>query len=100
VLFVTNVWLAALFLSLAFFFIELTNPVLWAIPMDVDPAHAGLGGGLMNTGFGIAGIVSPLVFGFTLDKFGNWAIPFGISAALLIIGAVVVLFINPRPINM
>ncbi len=98
VLFLSNVWLVAISLSLSFFFLELTNSALWAIPMDVDPQHAGLGGGLMNTGFGIAGVVSPLIFGILLDLYGKWTFPFAVSAALLFIGAGVSLFINPRPL--
>lgn len=86
-------------LALAFFFLENTNPVLWAIPMDIAPRHAGTAGGLMNTGFGVAGIVSPLVFGILLDRTGSWQVPFGVSAALLFIGAMAALRINPKPID-
>ncbi|HEX7386851.1 MAG TPA: MFS transporter [Castellaniella sp.] len=98
VLFLSNVWMVAISLALSFFFLELTNSVLWAIPMDVDPQHAGLGGGIMNTGFGIAGIISPLLFGVMLDAYGTWTMPFAVSAALPFVGAAVSLFINPRPL--
>jgi MFS family permease len=98
VLLLSNVWLVAISLALSFFFLELTNSVLWAIPMDVDPDHAGLGGGLMNTGFGIAGILSPILFGRMLDVYGSWTLPFAVSALLLFVGAAVSLFINPRPL--
>lgn len=98
VLLLSNVWLVAISLALSFFFLELTNSVLWTIPMDVDPQHAGLGGGIMNTGFGVAGIVSPLLFGLMLDLYGSWALPFAVSAVLLFVGAAVSLFINPRPL--
>ena len=33
----------------------------------------------MNTGFGVAGIVSPIVFGFLIDQTGNWQLPFALS---------------------
>lgn len=90
--------LDATFLALSFFFLELTNAVLWAIPMDIAPQHAGTAGGLMNTGFGIAGILSPLVFGMLLDATGSWQVPFAVSAALLFIGAVAALRIDPQPL--
>lgn len=90
--------LDATFLALSFFFLELTNAVLWAIPMDIAPQHAGTAGGLMNTGFGVAGILSPLVFGMLLDATGSWQVPFAVSAALLFIGAVAALRINPQPL--
>lgn len=90
--------LDATFLALSFFFLELTNAVLWAIPMDIAPQHAGTAGGLMNTGFGIAGILSPLVFGMLLDATGSWQVPFAVSAALLFMGAVAALRIDPQPL--
>lgn len=99
VLVFANIWIAASCLALSFFFLELTNSVLWAIPMDVSPEHAGLGGGLMNTGFGIAGIVSPLFFGVLLDLTNSWAVPFMVSAALLFIGAGTSFLINPTPLS-
>ena len=89
----------ATFLALSFFFLELTNAVLWAIPMDIAPQHAGTAGGLMNTGFGVAGVLSPLVFGMLLDATGSWTVPFAVSAALLFIGAVAALRVNPQPIS-
>lgn len=99
VLFFKDIWIAAICLALSFFFLELTNSVLWAIPMDIAPDHAGVGGGLMNTGFGIAGIVSPIFFGFVLDMTQSWVIPFAMSASLLFIGAAVSLIINPTPLQ-
>jgi sugar phosphate permease len=97
-LFTHNLTLVAACLALAFFFLELNNAVLWAIPMDIAPQHAGTAGGLMNTGFGVAGILSPVVFGMLLDATGSWQVPFVVSAALLFIGAVAALRINPEPL--
>ena len=98
-LLVANLAVVTVSLSLAFFALELCNSVLWAIPMDIAPRHAGTAAGLMNTGFGVAGILSPLAFGFLLDQTGNWVIPFGVSAALLLIGALAAITVNPRPID-
>jgi MFS family permease len=91
--------LVAALLALSFFFLELTNAVLWAIPMDIAPQHAGTAGGLMNTGFGVAGILSPVAFGMLLDATGSWQVPFAVSAALLFVGAVAALRINPLPLS-
>ena len=55
-LFVHDLLAVAILLSLAFFFLELTNAVLWALSMDLAPQYAGIAGGVMNTGFGVAGI--------------------------------------------
>jgi len=77
----------AILLSLAFFSAELIVGPIWSVPMDIAPRHAGAASGLMNLGFGIAGIVSPPCFGFLIDLTGTWAAPFGVSMALLLLGA-------------
>jgi MFS family permease len=84
-------------LAAAFFLLELTNSTLWAIPMDVVPEHAGAASGFMNTGYGLAGVLSPLVFGVLLDATdGNWRVPLLVSVGLLVAGALVTLRIDPR----
>ena len=69
--------------------------MIWSIPMDIAPNHAGTAGGLMNTGFGIAGIVSPIVFGRLIDVTGSFVAPFTLSAALLVVGGLAALWIDP-----
>ncbi|WP_380785851.1 MFS transporter [Sphingomonas sp. R86521] len=88
----------AICLSLAFFFSELVVAPIWAVPMDIAPDHAGTASGMMNFGFGIAGITSPLVFGALLDWTGSWTAPFCGSIALLLVGAGLTVFMRPdRP---
>ncbi|SAL46078.1 major facilitator transporter [Caballeronia udeis] len=86
---------AVLFLSASFFFLEITNPVLWTLPLDIAGKYAGTAGGMMNTGFGVAGMVSPVVFGYLIETTGSYNVPFTISACLLGVGMVAALFINP-----
>jgi MFS family permease len=86
---------ATVSLSLSFFFLELCNATLWAIPMDVAPEWSGTASGMMNTGFGVAGIFSPIVFGAMVDSVG-WQWPFGLSIALLAAVAVVAAVMKPR----
>jgi MFS family permease len=86
---------AVLFLSASFFFLEITNPVLWTLPLDIAGKYAGTAGGMMNTGFGVAGMVSPVVFGYLIETTGSYNVPFTISACLLGAGMVAALFINP-----
>jgi MFS family permease len=84
-------------LALAFFFLELTNSTIWALPMDVAPDHAGAASGLVNTGFGIAGVISPSVVGIILDRNGDdWRAPMLLSVVILGIGAVCALRVDPR----
>jgi sugar phosphate permease len=86
---------AVVFLSASFFCLELTNSSLWALPMDIAPEFAGTAGGMMNTGFGIAGTVAPLVFGWLIQTTGTWQVPFALTAALLLVGAAAAFGINP-----
>jgi ACS family D-galactonate transporter-like MFS transporter len=82
-------------LAAAFFFLELANPVLWTLPLDIAGAHAGTAGGIMNTGFGIAGMISPIVFGVLIERTGRYDLPMFMSAGLLLAGAVCSLRIDP-----
>jgi ACS family D-galactonate transporter-like MFS transporter len=93
---VTNaVWL----LAGAFFMIELTNAVLWSLPIDIAGRYGGTAAGMMNTGFGVAGMVAPVVFGVLLQRTHAYVLPFVFSAALLAVGALAACFIDPyRPI--
>ena len=86
---------AAIGLSLAFFFAELIVAPIWAIPMDIAPQYAGSASGLMNFGFGVAGLVSPSSFGFLVDLTGNWVVPFTGSIALLLLGAALAVRLRP-----
>jgi ACS family D-galactonate transporter-like MFS transporter len=86
---------AVLLLTAAFFFLELTNAVLWSLPLDIAGRYAGTAGGMMNTGFGIAGMVSPAVFGILIERTGRYELPLFISAGLLLVGAVCSLRIDP-----
>jgi MFS family permease len=88
---VSAVW----YLALSFFFLEITNPVLWTLPLDIAPNYSGSAGGMMNTGFGVAGMVSPLLFGVLIDRTGSYQLSFYLSAGLLLLGAVAALKIDP-----
>ncbi len=79
--------IALLCLSLAFLFGELIVAPIWVVPMDIAPKYAASASGMMNFGFGIAGIVSPVVFGLIVDRTGNWGFPFISSLLLLLLGA-------------
>jgi len=86
---------SAVSLSLAFFFAELVVGPSWAMSMDIAPRYAGFASGIMNFGFGVAGIISPWSFGYLVDRTGSWVFPFGASIALLLLGAVLALRSRP-----
>jgi sugar phosphate permease len=87
---------AVALLAAAFFFLELTNAVLWTLPLDIAGQFAGTAGGMMNTGFGVAGMISPVVFGVLIQRTGRYELPLFISAALLLVGALCSLKIDPE----
>ena len=87
VMLVHDVNVAAASLAAAFFFVELVVAPIWAVPMDIAPKYSGSASGMMNFGFGVAGIVSPFVFGYLIDRTGSWTLPFAGSIGLLLLGA-------------
>jgi len=87
--------IAAVCLSLAFFCAELIVAPIWSVPMDIAPRYAGTASGMMNTGFAIAGLVSPSSFGYLVDLTGSWVVPFIGSISLLFCGAILALRLRP-----
>lgn len=96
VMFVNDVTIAAISLAAAFFCLELVVAPLWVVPMDIAPKFASSASGMMNFGFGLAGIISPLVFGYLIDHTGSWTLPFSGSAILLLIGAILAFCMHPN----
>jgi MFS family permease len=90
-----NLTSAAVCLSLAFFFAELIVGPIWSVPMDVAPQYAGTASGMMNFGFAVAGLISPLSFGYLVDRTGSWEVPFIASIGLLLLGAVLAFRLRP-----
>ncbi|MCA8404663.1 MFS transporter [Burkholderia cenocepacia] len=85
----------ALCLSGSFLCLELTIGPIWAVPSDIAPTHAGIASGMMNAGSAISGILSPILFGYLVDRTGSWTVPFVGSVAMLLIGIVAALRIRP-----
>src|ERR1700743_440516 len=95
ILFVHDSTVAAICLSLGFFFAEMTIGPMWAIPMDIAPKYSGTASGLMNTGSALAAILSPVVGGWIIDITGNWDLPFIGSMGLMVVGAVCAFAMKP-----
>jgi MFS family permease len=95
VVLIHDLTVAAICLSLAFFFAELIVAPIWSIPMDIAPQYAGSASGMMNFGFGVAGLVSPSSFGYLVDRTGSWVLPFIGSIVLLLLGAVLASRLRP-----
>jgi nitrate/nitrite transporter NarK len=98
-LFGPPLWVAVVSLALSFFFLELTNAQVWSIPMDLAPTWSGTASGMMNTGFGVAGIVSPIAIGALVDATGGFATPFGISIGVLVAATVLSILMRPKKVD-
>jgi MFS family permease len=96
IFFVRSASAAVICLSLGFFFAEFTIGPMWAIPMDIAPQFSGSASGLMNIGSPLAAIVSPAVFGYVIDKTGNWTLPFLGSISILLVGSIVAFRMRPE----
>jgi MFS family permease len=96
ILFVHDVTVAAVCLSLGFFFAEMTIGPMWAIPMDIAPKFSGTASGMMNTGSALAAIISPVVAGWIIDRTGNWDYPFIGSMGLMLVGALLAFTMKPQ----
>jgi MFS family permease len=68
---------------------------MYAIPMDISKEYAGLGSAYVIMGVAIAGIISPVVFGWLIDLTGNWNVPFATGVLVLLAGAAVVGVLRP-----
>ncbi|MGA3306649.1 MAG: MFS transporter [Stellaceae bacterium] len=82
-------------LCAAFFCLELIIGPIWSVPMDIAPRHSGTASGIMNTGSAVAGIISPVVFGYIVDWSGSWQLPFAVSIGLLLLGAILSFWMRP-----
>jgi sugar phosphate permease len=85
-LFAHHELLVTLCLASALFFLELSAGPVFAIPIDIAPAFAGVATGFVSTAAGLAAVISPIVFGFIVDTTGSYTSPFLASIAMLLMG--------------
>ncbi len=87
---------AASLIAAALFFQFLTTPAVWATCLDIGRGRSGVLTGTVNTFGNLAGTIAPIAFGYILQKWGSWTIPFYLAAGFLVIGVVMWLFIDPE----
>lgn len=80
----------------AFFFAEIVIGPMWSIPMDIAGKFSGTAAGMMNTGSALAAILSPIAFGYIIDRTGNWQLPFAGSLGFLLLGALLAPTMHPE----
>jgi MFS transporter, ACS family, glucarate transporter len=92
----THQWLATiLLLSLAYGGITFQQPIMFAVCLDIGGKYAGAVVGAMNTAAQIGSFLSALVFGYLVDRTGNYDLPFIPMTALLLMGAGLWLKVDP-----
>ena len=92
--------LAVALLSIALGFTGLCFSPYWALPIDYSPGSPGLVSGMLNTSGNIAGIVAPAVTGAIVTATGSWDVALFISAALSVVGVIVLRAFSRRvPVN-
>jgi len=97
-LFTSSLALAVPLIGAAVFFLELTIAPMYAVPMDMSRDYAGMGSAYIIMGVGLAGIVSPIAFGWLVDASGSWNLPFGVGVGILLSGAALASRLRPdRP---
>jgi MFS family permease len=94
-LFIHDLSTVVALLAASMFFLELTIAPMYAVPMDISKEYAGLGSAYIIMGVAIAGIISPVVFGWLIDLTGNWNVPFATGAVILLVGGAVVSSLRP-----
>ena len=86
---------AMILLSLIYAGITLQQPIMFAVCLDIGCAYAGAMVGAMNTASQIGSLVSSLAYGYLVDHYDNYNLPFIPMAALLAIGASLWLKVDP-----
>jgi len=81
-----------LFLAASFFFLEWVIGPAWAVPMDVGGRFSGTVTGVMNMAGALAASLTAIVYG-ALFGAGYWVAPFLVSAAVMLLGALIWLFL-------
>jgi MFS transporter, ACS family, glucarate transporter len=80
--------LCVIFSCFAFFGIEVTVGVSWAIPLDIGGDCAGSVSSVMNMCGNIGGAISPIALAYLVKSYG-WNVPFLVTSALCLMGAAV-----------
>ena len=88
--------MALALLCLTYGGITLQQPIMFAVCLDIGVAYSGAMVGAMNMSSQLGGFVGALAFGYIVARTGNYNLGFLPMAALLLLGAVLWLRIDPR----
>ena len=89
-------WLAALILlSLAYGSITFQQPTMFAVCLDIGGEYAGAIIGAMNTSSQLGSLASSIAFGWLVEHYGSYDLPFWPMAVLLLVGALLWMKVDP-----
>ena len=86
---------ALILLSLVYGGITFQQPSMFAVCLDIGGKNAGAVAGAMNTAAQVASLASSLMFGFLVDRYADYNLPFIPMAFLLLLGAWFWLHVDP-----
>lgn len=88
-------FLALVYLSLIYGGITFQQPAVFALCLDIGGRYAGAVTGAMNTAAQIGSLVSSVLFGYLVNRYGNYNVPFIPMAILLFLGTLLWFKIDP-----
>ncbi|HMD83236.1 MAG TPA: MFS transporter [Terriglobia bacterium] len=88
--------LAAASLTISTALVLVTEGPYWAAMTQISGPHSGTGGGVMNFGCNLGGMMSPVITPWLAARVG-WEMALALAAALAIVGALLWLGINIDP---
>jgi predicted MFS family arabinose efflux permease len=86
---------AIILLTMVYAGITFQQPIMFAVCLDIGGPYAGAMVGAMNTAAQIGAFASSLAFGFLVDRYANYTLPFIPMAMLLLLGAAFWLKVDP-----
>jgi sugar phosphate permease len=91
-----DTWTCILCLAASFFLLEWVIGPAWAVPMDVGGQFSGSVTGIMNMAGALGASLTPLVFGYFIER-GSWIAPFFVTTGVMAAGTLIwTFFINPE----
>jgi ACS family glucarate transporter-like MFS transporter len=75
-----------IFLSLVYGGVTFQQPTVFAVCLDIGGEYAGAVTGAMNTAGNLGSLVSSVMFGYLVNRYGNYDLPFIPMAVLLLVG--------------
>ena len=95
VLLTTSGTAALMLLSLVYGGITFQQPIMFAVCLDIGAEYAGAVTGIMNMAAQLGAFLSSVVFGYLVQHFGSYHVPFYPMLGFLILSAVLWLKIDP-----